>query len=502
MTSLPQFFGSRWTLLPALFAGAALPLAFAPFGWWWLGLLCPAVLFAIGAGAPDRIARRAAYLFGLGFYGVGVSWVYISMDRYGHSGPVLALLLTLCLVAFLALFPLACVWLARRLRAGTGFVALAVAFPVAWVLLEWVRIWLFTGFPWLLLGYSQIDGPLRSVAPVFGVLGLSLVLSVLAGVLAWLALVPKPRQLLAGLGVAVLVLVGTRLLDHDWTEVAGEPLSVVLIQGNVAQDQKWSPEYLQITLDRYRDLTRAHWGADLIVWPEAAVPNWYHRLAHDYLEPLAEEGRAHGTELVLGVPFLDLDTGDAFNSIISLGADAGIYHKRHLVPFGEYVPLRDVIGRALDILGAPMSDFQAGTAGTPLHAAGYEMGASICYEVVFGQEVADALPAAQMLINISNDAWFGDSLAPHQHLQMARMRSLETGRDMLRATNTGITAVIDHKGRITARAPQFEVFSLQAQAVPRNGATPYVRWLDYPVLTLLGIAVLGLVALRRRVAAV
>lgn len=498
INSLQQLFSSRWALWSALLAGAALPLAFSPFGWWWLGLLCPAVLFAIGASAPARLAGRSAYLFGIGYYGIGVSWVYISMDRYGHSGPVLALLLTILLVTFLALFPLVCVLLARRLRGGTGFVALAIAFPTAWVLLEWVRTWLLTGFPWLLLGYSQTDGPLQPVAPVFGVLGVSLVLSFLAGLIAWLLLRPQPRRLLTAFGVAALVLVGARLLDQEWTEAAGGPLSVVLVQGNVSQDQKWSPEYLQITLDRYRSLTEAHWGVDLIVWPEAAVPNWYHRLAHDYLEPLAAEGRAHGTELVLGVPFLDLETGDAFNSIISLGAEAGIYHKRHLVPFGEYVPLRGVLGRALDILGAPMSDFQAGTASTPLQASGYEMGASICYEVVFGPEVAEALPAAQMLINISNDAWFGDSLAPHQHLQMARMRSLETGRDMLRATNTGITVVIDHRGRITARAPQFEIATLEAQAVPRNGATPYVRWLDHPVQALLVLTVLGLVLLRRR----
>lgn len=494
---MQSFFNCRWAPLPALLAGAALPLAFAPFGWWWLAPFCLAVLFAIGISAPTRTAGRAAYLFGLGFFGVGVSWVYISMDRYGHSGPVLAAVLTVGLVAFLALFPWICVKLARRLCPRQGIAALLIAFPVAWVVLEWVRTWLLTGFPWLLLGYSQTDGPLQTLSPVFGVLGLSLALSFLAGVLAWVLTGPRPARVFTGIGLAALLLLSARLLDREWVEVAGEPLSVVLIQGNVAQDQKWSPEFLEITLERYRNLTEAHWGVDLIVWPEAAVPNWYHRLAYDYLEPLAEEGARHGTELVLGIPFLDLETGDAFNSIISMGEDSGIYHKRHLVPFGEYVPLRDVLGRALDILGAPMSDFQAGTASIPLRAAGYDMGASICYEVVFGPEVAEALPDSQMLINISNDAWFGDSLAPHQHLQMARMRSMETGRDMLRATNTGITTVIDYKGRITARAPQFEVASLAAQAVPRNGATPYVRWLDLPVLSLLAIAVGGLVVSRR-----
>lgn len=496
MHSLQLALTSRWLPVPALVAGALLPLAFAPFGWWWLAPLALAVLFAIGAAAPARTAGWASYCFGLGFYGVGVSWIFISISRYGHSGAVLAGLATALFVAFLALFPWLCVWLARRLRPGTGFVAVAIAFPAAWLLLEWVRTWLLTGFPWLLLGYSQTDGPLAPLAPVTGVLGLSLILSFVGGLLAWLLLTPRPRRLLAGLVVVSLILAGARLMERSWTSPSGPPLSVALIQGNISQELKWSPEFLQFTLDRYQELTERHWGVDLIVWPEAAPPNWYHALAADYLEPLAERGRAHGTELVLGVPFADLGTGSAYNSVISLGEQPGIYHKRHLVPFGEYVPLRNVFGRALDILGAPMSDFQAGEASLPLHAAGHDVGVSVCYEVAFGPEVADPLPAAEFLINVSNDAWFGDSLAPHQHLQMARMRSLETGRGMLRATNTGITAVLDHQGKIVARAPQFEVATLTAEITPRQGATPYVLWRDKPVLGLLVLVLAGLVAVR------
>lgn len=477
-------------------AGAVLPLAFAPFGWWWLAPLPLAALFAIGAVAPVRTAGWAGYLFGLGFYGVGVSWIYISISRYGHSGALLAALATALFVAFLALFPWLCVWLARRLRAGSGFVAVALAFPVIWVLLEWLRTWLLTGFPWLLLGYSQTDGPLAPLAPVTGVLGLSVLLSFWAGLLAWLLLAPQPRRVVIGLAIASLTLAGVRLLDRDWSSPAGAPLSVALLQGNIPQEQKWSPEYMQFTLDRYRELTKRHWGVDLIVWPEAALPNWYHRLVDHYLEPLVEQSREHGTDLVLGVPFFEPLSGHAYNSVVSLGEQAEVYHKRHLVPFGEYVPLRNVFGRALDLLGAPMSDFQTGDSGAPLYAAGHDVGVSICYEVAFGPEVAAALPAAQLLINVSNDAWFGDSLAPHQHLQMARMRSLETGRGMLRATNTGITAVLDHKGRVVARAPQFEVATLTAEITPRNGATPYVRWLDKPVLGLLAVLMIGLLAAR------
>jgi apolipoprotein N-acyltransferase len=495
---MQRVFASRWAPLLALIAGAALPLAFEPFGFWWLALIAPAVLFAVGASAPERTATLAGYLFGIGFYGVGVSWIYISIGRYGHSGIVLAVLFTALFVAILALFPLLAVKLARRLAPRVDFAALVIAFPLAWLLLEWVRSWLLTGFPWLLLGYSQTDGPLAPLAPMTGVLGLSMVLSVLAGLLAWVVLLPSPRRALATLVLVSLVVAGVRLVDREWTEVAGEPLSVALIQGNISQDQKWSPEFLQITLDRYRELTEKHWGVDLVVWPEAAVPNWYHRVVDDYLDPLAESGRAHGTELVLGVPYFDVDAGKAYNSIVSLGAERGVYHKRHLVPFGEYLPLRSVFGGALDLLGAPMSDFTPGVVSTPLRAAGHPIGATVCYEVAFGPEVAAVLPEARLLVNVSNDAWFGDSLAPHQHLQMARMRALETGRAMVRATNTGITAVIDHRGRVVARAPQFEVTSLVAEVTPRSGATPYVRWLDYPVLGVLAAGLLGLAIVRRR----
>ncbi len=496
MTRLQEILTCRWAPALALAAGALLPLAFAPFGWWWLAPLALALLFAIGAAAPARTAAWAGYCFGLGFHGIGVSWIFISISRYGQSGPVLAGLATVLFVVFLALFPWLCVRIARRLRPGTGFAAVAVAFPAVWLLLEWVRTWLLTGFPWLLLGYSQTDGPLAPLAPVTGVLGLSLALGFVGGLLGWLLLVPRPRRWLPALAALALILTGARLLERDWTQPSGEPLSVVLIQGNIPQELKWSPEFLQFTLDRYRELTERHLGVDLIVWPEAALPNWYHALAVDYLDPLAERALAHGTELVLGIPFADLRTGDAYNSIISLGVEPGIYHKRHLVPFGEYVPLRDFFGRTLDILGAPMSDFQAGKESLPLRAAGRDVGVSVCYEVAFGPEVADPLPAAEFLINVSNDAWFGDSLAPHQHLQMARMRALETGRAMLRATNTGITAVLDHKGRIVAQAPQFEVATLSAEITPRQGATPYVLWRDKPVLGALALIFAALLVAR------
>jgi apolipoprotein N-acyltransferase len=496
LTKAERLFAGRWAPLLALLAGAALPLAFEPFDLSWLALICPAVLFAVTAAAPAKRALWSGYLFSLGFYGVGISWLYVSIGEYGDGGPVVGVIATAAFVAFMAVFPWLAIVLARRLRGGTGLVAVAVAFPVAWLLLEWLRTWFMTGFPWLLLGYSQTDSLLTPVAPVFGVLGVSTVLAFLAGLLARVLLAPSLRRggafalaLLAALGLA-------RMLEQPWTAPAGEPLKVALLQGNIAQDKKWDPGYFRETLERYVRLTESHWGADLIVWPEAAVPTYHDIVLESFFEPLGEMASEHGTDLLIGVPVREPD-GRAYNAVVSLSGEPGVYYKRFLVPFGEYLPLRDFFGQALDLLGAPMSDFSAGVAATPLHAAGYAIGVTVCYEVVYGPELAEVLPEAKLLVNVSNDAWFGDSLAPHQHLQMARMRAIETGRYMLRATNTGITAVIDHHGRIVEQAPQFKVASLAAQAVPRQGATPYVRWLDWPVLGLLAALFLSLLALRR-----
>lgn len=406
----------------------------------------------------------------------------------------MAAVVTTAFVALLALFPWLAVYGVRKLRPRMDGVALWFGLPAAWVLSEWIRIWFLTGFPWLFLGYSQTDTPLANIAPVFGVLGVSFGVALLAGGLAWVCLRPGIKRVAVGVIVALGILSGAALLDRDWTTPAAEPLSVALLQGNIAQDKKWDPMYRAMTLERYRRLTAQHWGADLIVWPEAAVPVWYGQAA-EYLAALERAAREAGSALVLGVPVRD-DEGNAYNAVISLSEPPTFYYKRHLVPFGEYVPLRGLIGPALDILGAPMSDFAPGTEARLLRAAGIPVGAFICYEAAFGAEVADLLPEARLLINLSNDAWFGDSLGPQQHLQIARMRAIETERPLLRATNTGITAVIDHEGQVLERAPQFEVAAITAEVMPREEATPYMRWRDWPVLGV-SVGLLLYLALRR-----
>jgi apolipoprotein N-acyltransferase len=267
-----------------------------------------------------------------------------------------------------------------------------------------------------------------------------------------------------------------------------------VVQGNVPQHLKWRDEERAATLERYLGLTRAHWDADLVVWPETAVPAFAHR-ARDFLADLAVEAEAHGATVLLGIPYADLGSGRYYNSVLALGrGEPALYHKRHLVPFGEFVPLSSVLGRVLDLLNAPMSDFSSGPRDQPpLLADGVRVGVSICYEDAFGEEVILALPAATLLVNVSNDGWFGDSIAPHQHLEIARLRARETGRDLVRATNTGISALMDHRGQVRGRSPQFEPHVLRGEVQPRTGTTPYARLGNLPVVAG-AIALLALAA--------
>jgi apolipoprotein N-acyltransferase len=347
---------------------------------------------------------------------------------------------------------------------------------------------LLTGATCLMLGFSQSDLPLGAIAPVFGAFGISLVLVVLASGLAHALL--RPRQAGGFVLAAVIALTGSYLVPGEWTEPAGEVQTTALLQGNVPQDKKWLSTYLDRTLDWYSAHSREHAGVDLMVWPETAVPTWYFRVREERMQPLARELTESGTVLLVGAPVIDVEKEAAYNSVVRVGPPDAYYHKRHLVPFGEYLPLRGLLGNALDFLGTPMDDFDSGDSAAPLPVHDYGVGVSICYEVIFGDEIAAALPEAEVLVNVSNDGWFGDSLAPHQHLQMAQMRAMETQRYMLRATNTGVTAIIDHRGRITDRTAQFEPAVLTGEFEPRTGTTPYVRWLHWPAV---GIAAVMLV---------
>ncbi len=482
--------------LSAAVAGALLPLAFAPFDLFPLAILCPALLFMAVDGVKPRRALRRGFLFGLGQFGVGVSWVFVAIHEFGDTGVVLATLLTALFVAVLALYPAlfgwAAAWLLRR--AGTRFGAPArwlLLLPVLWLLVEWLRGWLFTGFPWLQLGYSEEHAPLAGLAPIFGVYGITWACAVSAGVLAWL--LRSGRRAWPGIAaVAVLWCGAWGLRQVDWTHPTGNPVSFALIQDNLPQETKWDPSQFQRRLNLYARLTLQNIGnVDVIVWPENAITAFYGDLKSDYFDALAAKARAAGTDLVVGVPLRKKDGKGYYTTLMVLGRHDGVYRKHHLVPFGEYVPLQGVLRGLINFFNLPMSNFSPGGADQPpLLVDGQPAAMSVCYEDAFGEQLLHNFPRATLLINGSNNAWYGHSFAPPQHLEISIMRTIETGRPLVRATTNGITALVDSHGHILARAPQFRTYVLRGAVQPMAGSTPYTRWGNTPVL-ILAYAILG-----------
>jgi apolipoprotein N-acyltransferase len=488
-----------WGEGAALLAGALLPLAYAPFGLYPLAWLSLAALFLLLRDLSPRRALLRGWCFGIGLFGVGVSWVYVSIHHYGNAGVLASAAVALALVLATALYPALFAWFVNRIRTGSGTRYLLLL-PAAWTLVEWLRGWLFTGFPWLNLGYSQIDTPLAGFAPLLGVYGVSWLTALLAGLLA-LAWMERTRLRGAGWLVAagLLLLVGLPLERIHWTEASGRPVQASLLQGNIAQDMKWLPELQMSTVERYAELTQASRDSRLIIWPETAIPAFYHQVEEGLLPQLQEAADHWETDLLIGIPLLDLGSWQYYNTVMSVGREHRFYHKQHLVPFGEYMPWRPLLERFLTVLDLAMADFSRGAPDQVLlQGAGHAIGTSICYEVAFGEEIIRALPEAALLVNVSNDGWFGDSLAPHQHLEIARMRARETERYLLRATNTGISAIIDDRGRVAQRSAQFEVAVLTGPVQPRSGATPYVRWGNWPVVAGAILLVLLLLLLGRR----
>jgi apolipoprotein N-acyltransferase len=481
--------------IAALFFGVLTPLAFAPFDLFPVVFIALAALFYIVDNTPNllRVFLRG-YLFGLGYFGAGVSWVSVSMVRFGGMSLPLSIALTALLVLFLALYIAGAGFLGRKFfPRASARVRLLFLYPSWWVVAEWVRGWLFTGFPWIDVGYSQVLSPLAGLFPLVGVYGVTFAVAVCAGCLVLLLYEQGKRLANTGLLLVGVLISGGVLTLVEWSEPAGKPLKASLVQGNIPQELKWIPQERQPTIDLYTSLTRRHWSSDIIIWPETALPAYYHQ-AEDFLAQLAREAHANKTSMLIGLPFLDFRNKERryYNSAVVLdNGDIQFYHKYHLVPFGEYVPLKWLLGEFLGFLRIPMADFSHSNKHEPVVSmSGLKGAVSICYEDAFGEEVINGLPQANFLINISNDAWFGDSLAPHQHLQKAQVRALETARPMLRATNNGISAIIDHKGNILGASPQFKQDVLTVEFQPMEGSTPYVALGNYPVLVLSGMMLL------------
>jgi apolipoprotein N-acyltransferase len=468
-------------------------LAFSPFDLLPLALVALAVLTHLWVTA--RSARAAAgigFLFGLGLFLAGVSWVYVSLHRFGAMPAPLAAIATLGFCAILALYPALAGWAQAKLRAPPALRA-AFVIPACWTLAEWLRATLFTGFPWLTLGTAVVDTPLAGYAPLGGAYGASFTVAVCAGLL-WCVALGQARWLAAA-AFAVIGVSGAVLREVRGTVPTGSPFRARVLQGNGPQNLTFDPQRYMRTLYTYARLAVAR-RARLIVTPETALPRMLDSVDPAYLARLEAAAKANDGDLLLGVP-VRIAPGEYYNAVLSLGVSPRqLYYKAHLVPFGEFVP--PGFGWVVRVLSIPLADFSRGPAHPrPLEVAGQRVAANICYEDAYGAELIRQLPQATLLVNLSNVAWFGDSLAPAQHLQIAQARALETGRMHLAATNTGLTAAIDRDGRVLAQLAPFTEGRLELEVQGYDGATPYVRAGDWPVLALCA-ALLALVALRTR----
>lgn len=461
----------------AFLLGILSVFGFAPFGLFWLPWLTLAGLLWLWhqASTPSQVFKLGL-AFGLGLYGFGIYWIYISLHTFGGMPWWFAGFCTLCLCAFMALFPALAGYLAKKMQ------ALLWTAPILWALSDWVRSWIFTGFPWLTLGYSQApDSPLTGFLPILGVYGVSALVMLIAMGLLMITTRVKPVQ--AALSMTALMVSGSLLNQMQWTLPISEPIEVALIQGNIGQSIKWSPEQAEYTLKQYLNMVQQA-QASLIVLPETALPVLLDQLAPVYLDALKQTAQSQHGDLLVGV--VESKQGEYFNSAISLGTSpTQSYSKSHLVPFGEFIPFKSVFGWIYrDWLHMPLSDLSRGNSKQSLLIAGQKVGVNICYEDVFGEEIAKQLPEAELLVNISNDAWYGQSFAADQHMQFSQVRAIETGRMVLRSTNTGATAIIGKNGEVLQHAPHDEAAILLGKAQSYQGTTPYVLWGNWAFLLL------------------
>jgi apolipoprotein N-acyltransferase len=496
-TLLDRLRQHRLAPLFALVLGALTPFSLAPFHCWPVALITIGLFAELLPGQTVRGAAWRAFCFGFGLWAYGASWLYVSVHDYGHTPFWLAAPGVGVVAAIMALFFAAVGALHARCFNARGHLP---AFLALFVIGEWLRSWFLTGFPWLFTGYAFVDTWLSGYAPLLGVFGVGLlaVLSTLfgmevlkRGVAAW-----KPA-----LGIAVIWLSGMALQQVSWTVVDRHPFSVSIVQGNIPQEDKWQLEWRDKTIDIYRGLSAKEWGRDLVIWPEAAVPEYLSE-AGDLLSEMDQDAIKGNSAFVTGIPVAEptevRDQYRFYNSIIALGQGTGTYNKTRLVPFGEYVPLASVIRGLIPFFDLPMSSFSWGDPDQPpLLVKNHALAPYICYEIAYPEVVRRAAAHADILTTISNDGWFGDSIGPYQHFQMVQMRAQETGRQIVRATNTGISAIINEKGKVVARAPQFQRTVLRGNVFATTGRTPYVSFGNLPVLALCAL-LLGFAIYSRR----
>ena len=480
-----------YPLIAAFVLGALCVFGFSPYNLFIAPIVGLAGLFYFWQiSHTPKQAAKVGFSFGLGFFIAGIYWIYISLHDVGGMPFWMAGIATLGLCAFLALFPALVGFLAKRSH------RLLMTAAIVWVLAEWVRSWIFTGFPWLSIGYSQVPfSPLAGYAPVFGAFGVSAACAISASLLASIYLNHQRQR--AILALSGIWLIGALISLIPWTTPAGKPLNVTLLQGNIAQELKWDEAIAFQTINQYLSMAKQAKG-ELVILPETALPISVDTQLQDasqdqVLSAFNTVAQEQHKAILLGLVAKDKEA--YFNSVLgfnSVDNRPQFYHKYHLVPFGEFIPLKAVFGWVYrDWLNMPLSDLSRGEKyQQPIQLANQKIAVNICYEDVFGEEIIRQLPQATLLVNVSNDAWYGRSNAADQHMQFSQMRALETGRTMLRATNTGSTTIISPQGMILALLQQFETAILNGSAQGYVGATPFVRWGNWPTISLLLIALI------------
>jgi apolipoprotein N-acyltransferase len=491
----------RW--LPRIIllgAGAALTLAFAPYNQWWLALLCPALLMVFWTrAATPREGALLGLAFGLGLYAAGTWWLFISINGFGQAPVWLALLIMGALVVIMAAWQallgyVAVRWLSPRTPAGC-----LLLMPAAWLIIEWWRGWFLSGFPWLSLGYSQTDSWLAGLATVGGVYLVSLALLVGAGALVHFWSARGAVRWLAPVALIIPWTTGASMLHVEWTRESGPSRTVAILQGAIPQDLKWLVEKQQDILDIYERLHREAVGADLVVWPESALPDLANLYA-DYISAAWATARARNSSILMGVIRQDEDGDEVYyNSLLSLGlgkSDPAFYDKRHLVPFGEYFPVPDRVREWMKLMNLPYSDFTSGAARQKVFdLAGMRFAASICYEDAYPAVLNPEIRQSDVLVTVTNDGWFGHAAARYQHLQIARMLALQSRRFLIRAANDGVSGVVDPFGKVVHKAPEFTESVLRSAVTPRRGVTPYLKVGNWLAIGLAGL-ILGLAFLK------
>ncbi len=485
---------SRRDYFFAFLAGLVLVLAFAPFAWRPIAWLSPAILFWLNLKPMLRGQRmRLAWVYGIGAFAGGAHWIYVSIHFFGGANSLIAGGMVLIFVILVALTLMLFGWLVHFFPYQLRWVKLLLVFPAAWGLTEWFRSWFLTGFPWLQLGHTQADTWLAAYAPLIGSLGISWIVALGAGACVLLAIGSRGERFV---GLLVLLLTGGggyALGTIHWTQAVDQPIRVTMIQGNILQQEKWQPQLRSQHIQQHIDLMTPHLeDSDLIIWPETAIPDTFNHAMDDVILPLQKLFKALGTHLLAGGFYYEADGNKTYNAVIALSENRDVYAKRHLVPFSEYIPLLEYLRWMERFIILPYDNVTPWRGKTNLMLAGQPMRISICYEDAYGAEMLTGLPEATMLVNVSNDGWFTGSIEPQQHAEIARLRALETGRYMLRATNNGVSAIINEKGKVIATAAQYQQAVIKAKAQPMQGLTPYIRWANWPSL-LVWVMLLGVI---------